>query len=303
MQEELNIDEIIPKTNLGILANQVVEGFITGLHKSPFHGFSVEFAEHRPYHPSENIRSIDWKLFGRTDKMYVKRYEEETNLRCQLVLDVSSSMYYPNKKWNKIKFSILSIASLVELLKSQRDAFGLSLFSDELKFSTAARSTTVHQKLIYAELEKVLVAQPQLQTTSIAKSLHEIAEKIHRRSLVVIFSDMFENFEEREKIFEALQHLRYNKHEVVIFHVTDHSSEIDFNFDSRPYLFVDIESGEEIKVHANSIKEEYKKRMNDYLGEIINRCHQEQIDFILADAEKGFNEVLNSYLVKRQKVL
>lgn len=303
MQEELNIDEIIPKTNLGILANQVVEGFITGLHKSPFHGFSVEFAEHRPYHPSENIRSIDWKLFGRTDKMYVKRYEEETNLRCQLVLDVSSSMYYPNKKWNKIKFSILSIASLVELLKSQRDAFGLSLFSDELKFSTVARSTTVHQKLIYAELEKVLVAQPQLQKTSIAKSLHEIAEKIHRRSLVVIFSDMFENFEEREKIFEALQHLRYNKHEVVIFHVTDHSSEIDFNFDSRPYLFVDIESGEEIKVHANSIKEEYKKRMNDYLGEIINRCHQEQIDFILADAEKGFNEVLNSYLVKRQKVL
>jgi uncharacterized protein (DUF58 family) len=303
MQEELNIEEIIPKTNLGILAKQVVEGFITGLHKSPFHGFSVEFAEHRPYHPSENIRSIDWKLFGRTDKMYVKRYEEETNLRCQLVLDVSSSMYYPEKKWNKIKFSILSIASLVELLKSQRDAFGLSLFSDELKFSSIARSTTVHQKLIYAELEKALVEKPLLQKTSIAKSLHEIAEKIHRRSLVIIFSDMFENIEESEKIFEALQHLKYNKHEVVIFHVTDHSSEINFNFDSRPYLFVDVESGEEIKVHSNSIKEEYVSRMDAYLKNITKRCQQEKIDLILADAQKGFNEVLNSYLVKRQKML
>lgn len=301
MQEELNIEEIIPKTNLGILAKQVVEGFITGLHKSPFHGFSVEFAEHRPYHPSENIRTIDWKLFGRTDKMYVKKYEEETNLRCQLVLDVSSSMYYPDKKWNKIKFSILSIASLVELLKSQRDAFGLSLFSDELKFSSIARSTTVHQKLIYAELEKVLVNKPQLQKTSIAKSLHEIAEKIHKRSLVIIFSDMFENFEEREKIFEALQHLRYNKHEVVVFHVSDHSTEIDFNFDNRPYLFVDVESGEEVKVHANSIREEYVKRMNSYLDEITKRCQQEKIDFILSNTEKGFNEVLNSYLVKRVK--
>ena len=301
MQEELNIEEIIPKTNLGILAKQVVEGFITGLHKSPFHGFSVEFAEHRPYHPSENIRTIDWKLFGRTDKMYVKKYEEETNLRCQLVLDVSSSMYYPDKKWNKIKFSILSIASLVELLKSQRDAFGLSLFSDELKFSSIARSTTVHQKLIYAELEKVLVNKPQLQKTSIAKSLHEIAEKIHKRSLVIIFSDMFENFEERENIFEALQHLRYNKHEVVIFHVSDHSTEIDFNFDNRPYLFVDVESGEEVKVHANSIREEYVKRMNAYLEEITKRCQQEKIDLILSNTEKGFNEVLNSYLVKRVK--
>lgn len=303
MQEELNIEEIIPKTNLGILAKQVVEGFITGLHKSPFHGFSVEFAEHRPYHPSENIRTIDWKLFGRTDKMYVKRYEEETNLRCQLVLDVSSSMYYPDKKWNKIKFSILSIASIVELLKSQRDAFGLSLFSDELKFSSIARSTTVHQKLIYSELEKVLVNKPSLQKTSISKSLHEIAEKIHKRSLVIIFSDMFENIDEREKIFEALQHLRYNKHEVIVFHVSDHATEIDFNFENRPYLFVDMESGEELKVHANSIREEYVKKMNLYLQDIANRCQQEKIDFILSNTEKGFNEVLNSYLVKRMKTL
>lgn len=303
MEDIIQFEELVPKTNLGILAKQVVEGFITGLHKSPFHGFSVEFAEHRPYHPSENIRSIDWKLFGRTDKMYVKRYEEETNLRCQLVLDISSSMYYPEGKWNKIKFSILSIASLVELLKTQRDAFGLSLFSDELTFSTNARSTTMHQKLIYAELEKVLTAKPVQQKTSIAKSLHELAEKLHRRSMVVIFSDMFENINEKEAIFDALQHLRYNKHEVILFHVSDHQTELDFNFDSRPYQFIDIETGEEVKIHTTSIKEEYVSRMESYLNDITNRSHQEKIDFIRADAKKGFNDVLYTYLVKRQMSL
>lgn len=303
MDELLQFEELIPKSNLGILAKQVVEGFITGLHKSPFHGFSVEFAEHRPYHPSENIRSIDWKLFGRTDKMYVKRYEEETNLRCQLVLDISSSMYYPEAKWNKIKFSILSIAALVELLKSQRDAFGLSLFSDELKLSTVARSTTMHQKLIYAELEKVLVEKPVQRKTSIAKSLHELAEKLHRRSMVIIFSDMFENINEKEEIFDALQHLRYNKHEVIIFHVTDHQTELDFEFDNRPFQFIDVETGEEIKLHTSSIKEEYKNRVKSYLNDITNRSSAEKIDFIRADVKKGFNDVLYAYLVQRQKNL
>ena len=303
MKDIIQFEELIPKTNLGILAKQVVEGFITGLHKSPFHGFSVEFAEHRPYHPSENIRSIDWKLFGRTDKMYVKRYEEETNLRCQFVLDISSSMYYPVGKWNKIKFSILSIASLVELLKTQRDAFGLTLFSDEIKFSSSARSTTMHQKLIYAELEKVLVDEPIQRKSSIAKSLHELAEKLHRRSMVVIFSDMFENINDKEEIFDALQHLRYNKHEVILFHVSDHQTELEFNFDSRPYQFIDVETGEEVKIHTNSIKDEYVFRMESYLNDITNRSHQEKIDFIRADAKKGFNDVLYTYLVKRQMSL
>ena len=303
MEDIIQFEELVPKTNLGILAKQVVEGFITGLHKSPFHGFSVEFAEHRPYHPSENIRSIDWKLFGRTDKMYVKRYEEETNLRCQLVLDVSSSMYYPEGKWNKIKFSILSIASLIELLKTQRDAFGLTLFSDEIKFSSNARSTTMHQKLIYAELEKALADKPVQRKSSIAKSLHELAEKLHRRSMVVIFSDMFENANDKEAIFDALQHLRYNKHEVILFHVSDHQTELEFNFDNRPYQFIDVETGEEVKIHTNTIKEEYVYRINSYLNDITNRSHQEKIDFIRADAKKGFNDVLYTYLVKRQMSL
>lgn len=298
-----NIEELVSKTNLDILAKQVVEGFITGLHKSPFHGFSVEFAEHRPYHPSENIRSIDWKLYGRTDKMYVKKYEEETNLRCQFVLDISSSMYYPEKKWSKIKFSILAIAALTELLKSQRDAFGLTTFSDKLEFSSAARSTTAHQKLLYTELERVLALKPGKGNTTITKSLHEIAEKIHKRSLVIIFSDMFENAEDEDKIFDALQHLRYNKHEVILFHVSDHDTEINFDFDNRPYLFIDLESGEEVKLHANAIKDKYVDSMKTYLEKIQNRCHQEKIDLILANSEKGFNEILSAYLIRRQKML
>jgi uncharacterized protein (DUF58 family) len=235
--------------------------------------------------------------------MYVKKYEEETNLRCQFVLDISSSMYYPEKKWSKIKFSILAIAALTELLKSQRDAFGLTTFSDHLEFSSAARSTTAHQKLLYTELERVLSIKPGKGSTSITKSLHEIAEKIHTRSLVIIFSDMFENAENVDKIFDALQHLRYNKHEVILFHVSDHDTEINFDFDNRPYLFIDVESGEELKLHANAIKEKYKESMKSYLEKIQNRCHQEKIDLILANSEKGFNEILSSYLIRRQKML
>lgn len=297
-----SLETLIPNTNLDLLAKQVVEGFITGLHKSPFHGFSVEFSEHRPYHPSENIKSIDWKLYGRTDKMYVKRYEEETNLRCQFVLDTSSSMYYPEGKLSKINFSILAIAALTELLKRQRDAFGLTTFDDKILFNSNCKSTTAHQKNIYLELERLLQNKPSQKKTAIVNSLHEIAEKIHQRSMVIIFSDMFENVEEEDKLFDALQHLRYNKHEVILFHTIDTQTELNFEFDNRPYLFVDTESGEEIKVHANAIKDQYVKSMNQYLQKIENRCFTEKIDFILANAQKGYNEILSEYLIKRQRM-
>ncbi len=302
MNTIVNLEELKPKTNLDLLAKQVVEGFITGLHKSPFHGFSVEFAEHRPYHPSENIKSIDWKLYGRTDKMYVKRYEEETNLRCQFVLDVSSSMYYPQTDFSKMRFSVLAVAALTELLKSQRDAFGLSVFNEDLLFSSNCKSTTAHQKLIFSELEKALAGEYPKGKSSIAKSLHKIAEKIHQRSMVVIFSDMFENTEEEDKLFEALQHLKYNKHEVILFHVMDFDTELDFNFDNRPYLFVDVESGEEIKLHANAIRDKYTENMKAHIQRVQDRCHQEKIELILSNAKKGYNEILFEYLIKRQRM-
>ena len=290
--------------NLELLSQQVVEGFITGLHKSPFHGFSVEFAEHRLYNTGDSIKNIDWKLYGRTDKLFVKRFEEETNLRCQIVMDISSSMYYPEKDFNKLLFSVYSAASLMYLFKKQRDAFGLSCFSDKLELSTPAKSTAVHQKYLFSELEKLMSRERRGDGTAVAPALHEIAEQIHKRSLVIIFSDMLEGGDDGQltDIFSALQHLKHNKHEVVIFNVLDHKMELDFNFENRPYHFVDLESGEELKVHPGNVKEAYLSAISSYHKELKLKCAQYQIDLIDADIHAGFYQILHSYLIKRAKM-
>ncbi|WP_026898584.1 DUF58 domain-containing protein [Daejeonella oryzae] len=292
--------------NLELLAKQVVEGFITGLHKSPFHGFSVEFAEHRLYNSGESVKNIDWKLYGRTDKLFAKRFEEETNLRCHVILDVSSSMYYPEKDFNKLLFSIYSAASLIYLFKKQRDAFGLGVFSDKLEFLTPAKSTSVHQKYLFAELESLLTREGRGQKTSVASALHSIAEQIHKRSLVIIFSDMLEGGNSPEKlteIFSGLQHLKHNKHEVVIFNVMDHKREMDFEFENRPYHFIDLETGEELKVQANEVKETYLKAIQTYHQELKLKCAQFKIDLVDANIHEGFYHVLNSYIIKREKMI
>ncbi|MCO4293995.1 DUF58 domain-containing protein [Solitalea sp. MAHUQ-68] len=295
--------EELQQINLELLANQVVEGFITGLHKSPFHGFSVEFAEHRLYNTGESVKNIDWKLFGRTDRLFTKRFEEETNLRCQLIIDASSSMYYPEGNKNKLQFSVYCAASLINLLKRQRDAFGLSVFSDKVLLSTQAKSTTAHQRFIYFELEKLMADKPKNRTTSLVTSLHEIAENIHKRSMVVIFSDMMESMEDTEAVFSALNHLKHNKHEVVLFNVTDKRSEQEFLFENRPYLFVDTESGEEIKVQPGQVKESYLKAITEYKYNLMLKCAQYRIDYIDADINEGFYPILNAYLVKRNKMM
>lgn len=290
--------------NLELLSQQVVEGFITGLHKSPFHGFSVEFAEHRLYNTGDSVKNVDWKLYGRTDKLFVKRFEEETNLRCQIVLDVSSSMYYPEKDFNKLLFSVYASASLMYLFKKQRDAFGLSFFSDKLELSTAAKSTAVHQKYLFSELEKLVIRKGRGERTAVASALHEIAEQIHKRSLVIIFSDMLEgeSGDGLAEIFSALQHLKHNKHEVIIFNVLDHKMELDFDFDNRPYHFIDLESGEDLKIHPNNIKEAYLSAINSYHKELKLKCAQYKIDLVDADIHSGFYQVLYSYLIKRAKM-
>jgi uncharacterized protein (DUF58 family) len=283
-----------------------VEGFITGLHKSPFHGFSVEFAEHRLYNQGDSIKNIDWKLYGRTDKLFVKRFEEETNLRCQIVMDVSSSMYFPEKEFNKLMFSIYSAASLIYLFKKQRDAVGLSCFTDKVEFSTPAKSTTIHQKYLFSELENLLNQQSRGKQTAVASALHDIAEQIHKRSLVIIFSDMFESGssdQQLNQIFSALQHLKHNKHEVVIFNVLDHKRELEFDFDNRPYHFIDMESGEELKVHPANVKETYLEAVQSYHKELKLRCAQYHIDLVDADIHAGFYQVLNGYLIKRGKMV
>ena len=292
--------------NLELLANQVVEGFIIGLHKSPFHGFSVEFAEHRLYNPGEATRNIDWKIYARTDRLYSKKFEEETNLRCQIVIDASSSMQYPyltgdQPGWNKMRFSVLAAASLMNLLRKQRDAFGLSIFDQTLNVHTPCKSSHTHYRLMLTYLEQ-LVHQPQLhKTTSAAQSLHQIADSIHKRSMVMIFSDMLESGSE-EDIFGALQHLKHNKHEVVLFHVLDHDRELEFNFDNRPYMFIDMETDERIKLRPHEVKKLYTEHMAGFYERLKLKCLQYQIDFITADHQKGFAPVLQSFLVRRSKM-
>ncbi|WP_276362712.1 DUF58 domain-containing protein [Daejeonella sp. H1SJ63] len=300
-----NYKELQDFGNLELLSRQVVEGFITGLHKSPFHGFSVEFAEHRLYNTGDSVKNVDWKLFGRTDKLFVKRFEEETNLRCQIMIDVSSSMYYPEKDFNKLLFSVYASASLMYLFKKQRDAFGLSLFSDHLELSTVAKSTGAHQKYLFAELEKLIARTDRSVKTALAAALHQVAEQIHQRSLVILFSDMLEgeSAEGLQEIFAALQHLKHNKHEIIIFNVLDHKTELDFDFDNRPYHFIDIESGEDLKIHPNNVKEVYLNAVKEYHKELRLKCAQYKIDLVDADIHAGFYEVLHSYLIKRAKMV
>lgn len=299
-----NYKELQDFGNLELLSQQVVEGFITGLHKSPFHGFSVEFAEHKLYNTGDSVKNVDWKLFGRTDKLFVKRFEEETNLRCQIVLDVSSSMYYPDKKFNKLLFSVYASASLMYLLKKQRDAFGLSFFSEQLELTSAAKSTTAHQQYLFSELEKLMKRNTNGSRTDVASALHQIAEQIHKRSLVIIFSDMLDGESEDglNKIFSALQHLKHNKHEIILFNVLDHKMELAFEFENRPHTFIDIESGEEIKLHPNDVRASYLEAINLYHKEIKLKCAQYKIDFIDADIHSGFYQILHSYLIKRAKM-
>jgi uncharacterized protein (DUF58 family) len=296
--------------SLEFLARQVVEGFIVGLHKSPFHGFSVEFAEHRLYNAGESIKNIDWKLYGRTDKLFVKRFEEETNLRCILVIDNSSSMYFPVRENpsidqpNKITFSVYAAAALMNLMRRQRDAVGLNIFAEKIEFTTAAKSSSVHFKYLFSELAKLLEPIPveTKRDTLAAAALHEIADNIHKRSLVVIFSDMFETSAGSAALFSALQHLRHNKHEVVLFHVLDKRQEIDFDYDNRPYKFIDLESGHQVKVNPLEVKAEYNRSIQAFTNDLKMKCGQYRIDFVEADINTGFEQILLPYLLKRERL-
>jgi len=310
MNNQINRNRLQAYSKLELIARQVVEGFITGLHKSPFHGFSVEFAEHRLYNAGESTRHIDWKLFGKTDKLFIKRYEEETNLRCQLIIDHSASMYFPFDKEanidnpNKITFSTYAAAAIIEMLKKQRDAYGLSIFANEIDIHTPAKNNETHRHLVFSNLEKMLESKKpqQEEKSNISMNLHQIAERIHKRSLIIIFSDMFENKDDTDEIFTALQHLKHFKHEVILFHVVSKKLEIDFEFKNRPYKFIDSESGEVLKLNPKEVKELYINKVKEYTQELKLRCGQYKIDFVEVDIDKGFDEVLLPYFLKRKKM-
>ncbi|GIZ09059.1 DUF58 domain-containing protein [Flavobacterium sp. UMI-01] len=306
MKIETQLEKIARFQHLELLANQIVEGFISGMHQSPFHGFSAEFAEHKLYNAGESTRHIDWKLFAKTDRLYTKRFEEETNLRCHIIIDNSSSMHYPqlhsdqNFYENKVGFSVLATAVLMHLLKKQRDAVGLSLFSETYEYYAPEKGSERHHRMLLNQLETILKFRKKEVTTNTVSFLHQIAEKIHRRSMIVLFTDMFQ-LEEEAKLLDALQHLRHNKHKVVLFHVIDRKTEYDFSFDTTPRKFVDVETGEEVALFSENVKEAYEKSMQSYFKRLELACAQNRIRYVPVDVGEDFEKILLTYLVEKQK--
>ena len=305
MKIESQIEKISSFQHLEMLANQIVEGFISGMHKSPFHGFSAEFAEHKVYNVGESTKHIDWKLFAKTDRLYTKKFEEDTNLRCHIIIDNSSSMHYPKLEdkekffQNKIGFSVLASAVLMNILKKQRDAVGLSVFSDTYEYYSPEKGSDRHHRMILNTLENLLEKPKAQKTTDTIKFLHQIAEKIHRRSMIILFTDMFQSGNE-EALFTALQHLKHNKHKVVLFHVIDTKTELNFEFDNAPRKFIDIETGDEVNIFADNVKEEYEKGVDSYFKKLALTCSQNKIKYIPVGVADNFDKILTTYLVEKQ---
>ena len=305
MNIESQIEKISSFQHLELLANQIVEGFISGMHKSPFHGFSAEFAEHKVYNSGESTKHMDWKLFAKTDRLYTKRYEEETNMRCHLIIDNSSSMHYPKLKTgqlfyeSKIGFSVLASAVLMNLLKKQRDAVGLSVYSNSYEYYAPEKGSDRHHRMILNQLENLLENPKETKSTDTITFLHQIAEKMHRRSMIVLFTDMFQS-ENEEALFNALQHLKHNKHKVVLFHVIDSKTELNFDFDNTPRKFIDMESGDEVNLFADTIKEAYEKQSELYFKKIAQTCAQNKIKYVPVSVGSNFEKILTTYLVEKQ---
>ena len=277
------------------------------MHKSPFHGFSAEFAEHKIYNPGESTRHIDWKLFAKTDKLYTKRYDEETNLRCHLILDNSASMHYPAVKQlevdnlNKLGFSALAIASIMRLMKKQRDAVGLSIYGEDYEYYAPEKGNDRHHAMLLEQLQQRLDGEATTTRTRTPEILHQIAENIHRRSLIFLFTDLFVPGEPYEDLVEALRHLKHNKHEVVLFNIHDGATEMEFDFSNRPTKFVDVETGDTVNLYANNVKEQYKRAVTEYYNAVKEVCIQYRIKYVPVDLRQSLDQVLLTFLIERQK--
>jgi len=303
----LDPDLLTQLAPLDLKARTIVEGFISGLHRSPFHGFSVEFAEHRPYNQGDDFKHIDWKVYGKTERFYVKRYEAETNLRAHIVLDVSSSMYFKHfADWSKLRYAIHYAASLVYMMHRQRDACGLVLFDDTIRQLFPAKSSYSHVRMLYNELEKELKREKEMSReqrgSASADALHELAESLKRRSLVIILTDLFENASSHDALISSLRHLRHQKHEVLLFNVLEHKSERQLDFPDGKFLFEDMETGSEIEVIPAQVKEDYKQKVNEYTQKFKIACNEARVDFEEIDTQSPFDLALLAYLNKRKRL-
>lgn len=300
MQLPTTFNEI---NDLELLAKELVEGFIIGLHKSPYHGFSVEFAEHRMYHTGDNLKHVDWKVFGRKDIMFTKKYEEETNLRCCIAIDTSGSMYFPSTGINKLQHSCIASAALIHLLKMQLDAFGIAqIKADELLLSRFS-TTSAHFKQQIADLQNLATTQHQASKPNVAQAIHELSEKVAQRSVIVLFTDIpFQEITDNS-FLDSLLHLKHRKHEVIIFHLIDQKLEEQFDFGNEPYEFEDLETGKMIKLYPNNIKEQYLKKLRVYQQNIQDFCLNHNISLIPYNLQEPITKILQEYLQKRSKLM
>ncbi len=293
-QQYLNPEIVSKLKGMEIRARMVVEGFIAGLHKSPYHGFSVEFAEHRQYMPGDNIRDIDWKVYAKSDRYYIKQFEEETNLKAYLLLDCSASMAYKSgDRITKMDYARLLCGALSYMMLKQRDAVGLVTFDEKIRRYIPPRSKSGHLHVLLNELAR----QAPSDKTDITSTLHEMAERIKRRGLVIILSDLLDD---AGKIISGLKHFRYNKHEVIVFHILD-PRERDFAFPSEA-IFKDMETGEELTTLPYQIKGHYARAVSDFSEEIAAACRQSRIDYHPVDTSMPFDKALYAFLAKRERL-
>jgi len=303
----VEIKEIKSIDQLDLLAKKIVEGYLIGLHRSPFHGFSAEFREHKQYNLGDNLKNIDYKVFARTDKLFVKKFDEETNLRCQMVLDVSNSMYFPkNVSRNKLVFCATAIASLIHLLKKQRDAFGLTLFTDKVLQDIEPKLTEKNKQLIYSALNSYIHLTENPSQSDIIDCIHSLAYTLKRRSMVVIFTDLLStefthDFE--EKFMKSLQHLTFQKHDLILFYVHQAKTELNFDFQNIPTEFVDMETNEKIKLMPSEVRINYMTAVNQKIDIIKKKCIQFGVDFVEADIDDDYHHILSSFLRKRSKMV
>ena len=289
----LTPDIISRLNNLSLKARFVVEGFIVGLHKSPYHGFSVEFSEHRAYGAGDEIRHVDWKLWGKTDRFFIKQFEEETNLKSYLLVDQSLSMTYKSKNMTKLEYAQILAASLGYLMLKQQDAVGLTLFDDRIRVNIPARSKRSHLNIILSKMQNI-IAGPE---TTIAPVLHKTAEAIKKRGLIILISDLFDD---PDKVLSGLQHFRYKGHEVIVFHVLD-PQELTLDFTQRT-RFRDMESGEEIVTDPWHIQSDYQKSMEQFCDYIKSNCRQKNIDYVQLSTDFPLDMALSEYLIKRKRI-
>lgn len=303
----LNPELLTQLAPLELKARNIVEGFISGLHRSPFHGFSVEFAEHKPYNQGDDFKHIDWKVYGKTERFYVKRYEAETNLRAHVVLDVSSSMYFKHfADWSKLRYSIHFAAALMHMMYRQRDACGLAFFDKKIRNEFPAKSSYSHLRMLFSELEIKLEEEEkgseEKRVSASADALHRLAENLKRRSLVIILTDLFENIDDQDALISALRHLRHQQHEVLLFNVLEHKSERELDFPEGKFIFEDMETGSELEVIPAQVKEEYQKKVSAYTKEFKIACSEARIDFEEIDTQSSFDLALLAYLNKRKRL-